>query len=267
MYFNTFSNKFTVRCCILLCVGLCQSTIAQDNAGPAFPEAPQQAFDELMTSMEEPSLSFTSDLGEQSSRSLGEFESVLQQVRALRNMRAQEQQAASKPNLVSTQVNNTSQPDTPSPALPATSMEPPTGDSIVLGGTDQAEMVPEALNNRILENPTEPLLLAQSLFRVQNYQAAYAVLTEIETDELEVVDAVWVKFLRGLALKRLGKVENAAALLREVANERSRYFKSEAKWWLSHYEQIRARTEQRELVLQTATQLLEEANSYVRDQQ
>ena len=223
--------------------------------------------------------------------SIEDFQSVLSQAKALRKLREEQSRLQSKtshPNLVSVdsvssgnqdQIPNTnpssngaqassmtSEPKVDSDDLPDAVIElPPPASNTPNTTSVTSETIADDefdARKRILDAPADPLLLAHSLYQVGNFESAQAVLAQIDESTLNEADQSWTILLRALILRRSGRIDQAIALLRKAANERREDYKTEAKWWLDHYERIRARNQPNEEILNKATQVLEEARSY-----
>lgn len=119
-------------------------------------------------------------------------------------------------------------PVLPPPPAPTTSVQQP----------DDAPKV-------VTDAPVDPLALAQSLFRTENIAEALNAYRKLDKDDQKPEQRVAIQYMIACCLRRLGKVDEAAALYREVANMPGDDFLSEnAQWYL------RTMKERRELEAQ-----------------
>ncbi len=102
-----------------------------------------------------------------------------------------------------------------------------------------------------------PLALAQALFRDGNYQGALKAYRVLPLDGLKAEERVPVQYMIATCLRKLGKVDEATVLYREVANSRGdEQLAACAQWQLSalrgHKESVERLTQlrQRRLALE-----------------
>src|SRR6185295_5768511 len=77
----------------------------------------------------------------------------------------------------------------------------------------------------------DPFLLAQSLFTAGQYEAALAAYRRIDPESLTQEERVLVQFLSACCLRKIGKLDDAAMLYREVADVREDDFLTECALW------------------------------------
>ncbi len=77
----------------------------------------------------------------------------------------------------------------------------------------------------------DPLAVAQAQFRGRDFAGAVKTLAAIDRSELSGRDRLWLDYLKASCLKHLGKVAEASALYREVANDKEEAFLSESAAW------------------------------------
>jgi tetratricopeptide (TPR) repeat protein len=93
--------------------------------------------------------------------------------------------------------------------------------------------------------PVEPLALAQSLFRARDFAAALDAYRKLDKGDHKPEERASIQYMMACCLRKLGKVDEASALYREVANTPGNDFVAEnARWYL------RTMKERRELEAQ-----------------
>jgi len=79
--------------------------------------------------------------------------------------------------------------------------------------------------------PGDPFTLAQALFRAGEYSAALQSYRRIEQEGLALQEKAVVQYMTASCLRKLGKLEDAAALYREVANARDDEVLTDCALW------------------------------------
>jgi tetratricopeptide (TPR) repeat protein len=104
---------------------------------------------------------------------------------------------------------------------------------------------PEDTPKVVTDAPVDPLALAQSLFRVGDFTAALDAYRKLDKEDLKSEERAAIQYMTACCLRKLGKVDEASALYREVAHTPGNDFLSEnAQWYL------RTMKERRELEAQ-----------------
>lgn len=81
--------------------------------------------------------------------------------------------------------------------------------------------------------PVDPLALAQSLFRARDYAAALDAYRKLDKCDQKSEEHAAIQYMMACCLRKLGKVDEASALYREVANTPGNDFLAEnAQWYL-----------------------------------
>lgn len=84
------------------------------------------------------------------------------------------------------------------------------------------------------DRPLDSLRQAQNLYRTNDFQAALITFKKFDPAALNREDRPFVQYMTASCLRRLGKLSDAAALYREVADAKEDEFLAEcAKWQLS----------------------------------
>jgi tetratricopeptide (TPR) repeat protein len=73
-------------------------------------------------------------------------------------------------------------------------------------------------NKTLSDRPVDPLALGHALFRTENYEAALKAYQQIDVNALSPTDRLMVQYATASCLRKLGRVEEAMVLYREVAN-------------------------------------------------
>ena len=79
--------------------------------------------------------------------------------------------------------------------------------------------------------PLDPLSQAQSLYQTRNFEAALRALKLLDLATFSREDRAFVQYLMASCHRRLGKLSEAAALYREVAEGRDDEFLTECAIW------------------------------------
>lgn len=109
----------------------------------------------------------------------------------------------------------------------------------------QASPPPDRSSKVLTEAPVDPLSLAQSLFLAGEHTAALTAYRKLEQNEPKVEERVGIQYMIACCLRKLGKLDEAAILYREVANSGGGDILVEnAQWYL------RAMKDRRELETQ-----------------
>ena len=82
-----------------------------------------------------------------------------------------------------------------------------------------------------MEVRTDPFLLGQAQFRAEEYEAALATFRRTDPEALSHEEKLLLQFFSAGCLRKLGKLEDAAALYREVADAREDDFLTECALW------------------------------------
>jgi hypothetical protein len=97
----------------------------------------------------------------------------------------------------------------------------------------------------ITDAPVDPLALAQSLFRMGNHAEALKAYRKLDKEDQKPEDRTAIQYMMACCLRKLGKLDEASVLYREVANSPGNDFLMEnAQWYL------RTTKERRELEAQ-----------------
>jgi hypothetical protein len=111
------------------------------------------------------------------------------------------------------------------PVAPPTQLPPPPPIASVNEPDDAPKVVTDA--------PVDPLALAQSLFRAGDFAAALDAYRKLDKDDLKSEGRIAIQYMMACCLRKLGKVDEASTLYREVANTPGNDFLSEnAQWYL-----------------------------------
>ncbi len=150
--------------------------------------------------------------------------------------KAKEMASASPPKRVESGAEKVEGKGNPSPATlnppssahasaPAQPQPSPSPTVSVKQPDDTAKVVTDA--------PVDPLALAQSLFRAGDYAAALNAYRKLDKDDQKPEDRAPIQYMMACCLRKLGKVDEASALYREVANTPGNDFLGEnAQWYL-----------------------------------
>lgn len=79
--------------------------------------------------------------------------------------------------------------------------------------------------------PTDPLALGNSLFRAGDYDGAASAYRLIDLKQLKPEERPAIQYLMACCLRKLGKIDEATALYREVANAKADQIVSECAQW------------------------------------
>gem|GEM_PF-6843528 len=148
-----------------------------------------------------------------------------------------DQKSAAGPTLSVQSALPVQPPHRPSPSASAKLPEVPKQNE----GTKKEGMQSEA----VTDAPVDPLALAQSLFRAGDYAAALDAYRKLDKEDQKLEDRITIQYMMACCLRKLGQVDKASLLYREVANSSGNEFVVEnAQWYL------RAMKERRELEAQ-----------------
>jgi len=87
-----------------------------------------------------------------------------------------------------------------------------------------------------LEKPLDPMGLAQALFQTGDYESALATYRLLELNSLGKVDRPAAQYMMATCLRKLGKLDEAAVLYREVVNAKEDEALADcAQWQLSAF--------------------------------
>jgi len=87
-----------------------------------------------------------------------------------------------------------------------------------------------------LGKPIDPMGLAQALFQTGDYEGALSTYRLLEIKILSKTDRAAVQYFMATCLRRLGKLDEAAALYREVVNAKEDDILADcAQWQLSAF--------------------------------
>jgi len=87
-----------------------------------------------------------------------------------------------------------------------------------------------------LEKPLDPMGLAQALFQTGDYESALATYRLLDLTSLGKVDRPAAQYMMATCLRKLGKLDEAAVLYREVVNAKEDEALAEcAQWQLSAF--------------------------------
>jgi tetratricopeptide (TPR) repeat protein len=114
-------------------------------------------------------------------------------------------------------------PSTPPSAPPAQPPTPPSPTASVKQPDDTPKGVTDA--------PVDPLALAQSLYRTGNFAEALNAYHKLDKDDQKPEERVAIQYMIACCLRKLGKVDEASTLYREVANTPGNDFLSENAQW------------------------------------
>jgi hypothetical protein len=121
------------------------------------------------------------------------------------------------------------------PAAPATRPAQPTPPA-------QSAKTPDRAAKTLTDAPVDPLALARSLFQVGDTAAALTKYRKLEREEQKTEDRITIQYMMACCLRKLGKIEEASVLYREVGNSGGNEVLVEnAQWYL------KAMKERREL--------------------
>lgn len=116
-------------------------------------------------------------------------------------------------------------PSTNTAVPPAQPPAPPSPTASVKQPNDAPKVVTDA--------PVDPLALAQSLFRNGDYAAALDAYRKLDKDDHKPEERAAIQYMMACCLRKLGKVDEASAAYREVANTPGNDFLAEnAQWYL-----------------------------------
>ncbi len=79
--------------------------------------------------------------------------------------------------------------------------------------------------------PSDPYLLAQAQFRAGQYQEALAGFRVLQPELLSLDERLLVQYLSACCLRKLGKLDEAVTLYREVADACADEFLAECSLW------------------------------------
>jgi len=90
-----------------------------------------------------------------------------------------------------------------------------------------------AKSETVTDVPVDPLALAQSLFRAGEHTAALNAYRKLDKEEQKPEDRIAIQYMMACCLRKLGKMDEASVLYREVANSPGNEFLMEnAQWYL-----------------------------------
>lgn len=133
------------------------------------------------------------------------------------------------------------------PEKPRTTPSAPTAPSSPPGPSNPPTPIAQPDNSAkiLTEAPVDPLSLAQSLFLSGDHAAALNAYRKLEQEEQKAEERIVIQYMIACCLRKLGKLNEAAVLFREVANSRgSDILVENAQWYL------RAMKDRRELQTQ-----------------
>ncbi len=112
------------------------------------------------------------------------------------------------------------------PSAPPSQPETPPSSTVSVKRPDDATKV-------VTDAPVDPLALAQSLFRAKDYAAALNAYHKLDKDDQKPEERAPIQYMMACCLRKLGKLDEASALYREVANTPGNDFLGEnAQWYL-----------------------------------
>lgn len=92
---------------------------------------------------------------------------------------------------------------------------------------------PESPAKVVTDAPVDPLALAQWLFRTGDYTAALNTYRKLDPEQQKPEDRIANQYMMACCLRKLGKMDEATVLYREVANTAGDDFLMEnAQWYL-----------------------------------
>jgi hypothetical protein len=163
---------------------------------------------------------------------------VAQQARKEKEMASTSQPDAAK----STAANGSPQPAGSSnqrpdgihpPSMPSQPSLPPTPGS---ASTTLPDVIKKSLgtsSEAVTDTPVDPLALAQSLFRARDYPAALNAYRKLDKEDQKSEERIGIQYMMACCLRKLGKVDEASMMYREVANASANEFVVEnAQWYL-----------------------------------
>jgi tetratricopeptide (TPR) repeat protein len=87
-----------------------------------------------------------------------------------------------------------------------------------------------------LGKPVDPMAMAQALFETGDFEGALATYRLLDLKSLNKTDRAAAQYLMGTCLRRLGKIDEAATLYREVVNAKEDDILADcAQWQLSAF--------------------------------
>jgi hypothetical protein len=107
----------------------------------------------------------------------------------------------------------------PRPAVPVQTNEQPTKGPEVSPGQGGSHLT------------SDPYLQAQAYFRARQYQESLAALRSLPPESLNLDERLLVQYLSACCLRKLGKLDEAVTLYREVADAREDEFLAECSLW------------------------------------
>ena len=100
-------------------------------------------------------------------------------------------------------------------------------------GGKQPSKQPDNSSNVLTDAPVDPLSLAQSLFSSGDHEAALNAYRQLEQAEQKPDERVAIQYMIACCLRKLGKLDEATLLYREVANSGGNDILVEnAQWYL-----------------------------------
>ncbi len=112
---------------------------------------------------------------------------------------------------------------------------------------DSSEQPKESVAHPLTDAPVDPMSLAQALFLSGDYASALKAYRQLEEEEPKGDQRITLQYLIACCLRKLGKLDEATTLYREVANSRGSDFLVESSQWY-----LRAMKERRGLEGQLA---------------
>ncbi len=128
----------------------------------------------------------------------------------------------------------------------------------------QSPVKPSIVARRMMDRPVNPLALAESLYRTGNFQSSLTALRSVDLNGMSPSDRTWIDLLTALCQRRLGQGADAEAMFREIANDKSVDYPTQAaKWWLAHTEKTNRNQPAMKTLNAEISQLLLRSQDYV----
>ncbi len=128
----------------------------------------------------------------------------------------------------SSQLHPSEEARTPSASKTTTPAKNPTTTTKPAHSSEQPK---ESVAHPLTDAPVDPMSLAQALFLSGDYASALKAYRQLEEEEQRGDQRITLQYLIACCLRKLGKLDEATTLYREVANSRGSDFLVESSQW------------------------------------
>ena len=159
------------------------------------------------------------------------IDAIREQIRTLRRLRAERPDPKALPpmNQPVAPIPDPISTESPSPAIPQPSISKierniEAGASLKSAdeNTGAVMIEPQIEATEVVAGPVNSLALGQSLYRTKNYDAAMKAFDAVDATTLNDTDRSWLALMKAMTERRLKRIDQSEAILRDLANAESK---------------------------------------------